>query len=347
MVKTHFASSYESVTQCIESLGEAWMSHPLFFPTPTQQFARCLFRALEHVWLQVEMYESQDLVFIPKSKDGLLELVADFVTAELVSEKDADPLSRHTSFSANVIMSDAVTAELAQLSLCSVSDADTRAEKDQAAAALPHSRPSDPAVPHAGHGTLDSVLRLVWGSAAYTYDEKAATSAALTANWNARSPAVSSLRSNSTSRSSPPEPFHGHASDNGQTAQLWLYSLHLYVEADVTLNPVAEAVTYLHGDARYWWQQVGSRVMPPVPTFPDFAAVLLARFVKPSDSAKARVELPTLKQTSSVEAFASHFRSVNSRITVGSPIDTTSLANQRQASQCICCSLLPEHDARS
>ena len=46
----------------------------------------------------------------------------------------ADPLSRHPSFSANVIMADAVTAELAQLSLCSVTDADTRAENDEAAA---------------------------------------------------------------------------------------------------------------------------------------------------------------------------------------------------------------------
>ena len=47
----------------------------------------------------------------------------------------ADPLSRHPSFSANVIMAGAVTAELAQLSLCSVTDADTRADNDEAAAA--------------------------------------------------------------------------------------------------------------------------------------------------------------------------------------------------------------------
>ena len=67
--------------------------------------------------------------------------------------------------------------------------------------------------------------------------------------------------------------------------------------------------------------------MPPAPTLPDFAAVFLARLVKPSDTAKARAELPTLKQTSAVEAFASHFRSVNRRITVGSPIETTSLAS--------------------
>ena len=41
----------------------------------------------------------------------------------------ADPLSRHRSFSATI-----VTAELAQLSLCSVTDADTIAENDEAAA---------------------------------------------------------------------------------------------------------------------------------------------------------------------------------------------------------------------
>ena len=54
----------------------------------------------------------------------------------------------------------------------------------------------------------------------------------------------------------------------------------------------------------------------------------LARYVKPSDSQKARKDLPTLKQADneSVEIFSAHFRSVNSRITVGSPIDTTTLA---------------------
>ena len=46
----------------------------------------------------------------------------------------ADPLSRHPSLSANVVMAGAVTAELAQLTLCSVTDTDTRAENDEAAA---------------------------------------------------------------------------------------------------------------------------------------------------------------------------------------------------------------------
>ena len=75
-----------------------------------------------------------------------------------------------------------------------------------------------------------------------------------------------------------------------------------------------------------WWQQVGSMLIPANPTLSDFAKVFLARFVKPSDSAAARIEITTRKQTGSFEAFAAHFRNVNSRIVVGRPIDTTTLA---------------------
>ena len=66
--------------------------------------------------------------------------------------------------------------------------------------------------------------------------------------------------------------------------------------------------------------------LPYAATFENFSQAFLARFVKPSDSAKARAELPYLKQTDSVEAFASHFRNVNSRISVDSPTDTITLA---------------------
>ena len=135
---------------------------------------------------------------------------------------------------------------------------------------------------------------------------------------------MSSLRSNS--RSSPPEPFHGLAKDHGQPAQSWLYGVNLYFQAEYTPNPVAKAVTYLHGEARRWWQQVGSKTLSATSIFEMFSQAFLARFVKPSDSAKARAEIPHLKQSDSVESFASHFRNVNSRITVGSPIDTTTLA---------------------
>ena len=47
----------------------------------------------------------------------------------------ADPISRHPSFSANMVSAIIITAELAQLSLCSVTDADTVTENDEAAAA--------------------------------------------------------------------------------------------------------------------------------------------------------------------------------------------------------------------
>ena len=59
-------------------------------------------------------------------------------------------------------------------------------------------------------------------------------------------------------------------------------------------------------------------------TFTAFSEAFLARYVKPSNSQKARKELPLgLADNESVEAFSAHFRSINSRITVGSFIDTT------------------------
>jgi len=135
---------------------------------------------------------------------------------------------------------------------------------------------------------------------------------------------VSSLRS--SGRSSQPEPFNGRAADHGQTAISWLYSVELYFAAEPTSNPVAKAVTYLHSDARYWWQQAGSLAMPSTATFADFKKVFLARFVKPSDSAAARLEIPKLKQTDSVEAYVAEFNAVNARIQFGTPIDTSTLA---------------------
>ncbi|KAL3158626.1 hypothetical protein ABBQ32_011378 [Trebouxia sp. C0010 RCD-2024] len=135
---------------------------------------------------------------------------------------------------------------------------------------------------------------------------------------------VSSFRSGS--RSAQPEKFHGRTADHGQVAKNWWYGVELYFTAEPTHNPVAKAVTYLHDDARYWWQQSGSQAIPSNPTFADFKQVFLSRYVKPSDSAAARAEIIHLKQTGSVEAFATEFRNINSRITVGTPIDTTTLA---------------------
>ncbi|DBA79294.1 TPA: hypothetical protein ACH3X2_007814 [Trebouxia sp. C0005] len=139
-----------------------------------------------------------------------------------------------------------------------------------------------------------------------------------------RPPVVSSARSNS--RSSQPGSFHGCASDHGQAAHTWLCGLQLYFQAEPTPNLVAKAVTNLQHDARYWWQQVGHALMPITPTLDDFAKAFLVRYVKPSDSVAARKEISNLKQLDSIELYASRFRNVNNRITVGSPIDTITLA---------------------
>ena len=142
---------------------------------------------------------------------------------------------------------------------------------------------------------------------------------------DARAAAVSTLKS--TTKSHPPATFHGHIDDHGQKAQSWLYSVRLYYAAEHEQNPVAKVATYLRDHALTWWQQFGSKSLPPDAVFQQFADVFLARFVKPSDSAAARKELPTLKQGDlSVEHFAALFRSTNNRVTVGSPIDTTTLA---------------------
>ena len=76
------------------------------------------------------------------------------------------------------------------------------------------------------------------------------------------------------------------------------------------------------------WQQVGSKILPPAANFDQFSDLFLARFVKPSDSAKTHKEIPVITQSSnmSVETYAATFRSTNSRITVGTPIDSTTMS---------------------
>ena len=75
--------------------------------------------------------------------------------------------------------------------------------------------------------------------------------------------------------------------------------------------------TYLFEDALTWWQQFGSKSLPPDASLQQFADVFLARFVEPSNSAAARKELPTLKQgTLSVHHYAVLFRGTNDRITI-------------------------------
>ena len=72
-------------------------------------------------------------------------------------------------------------------------------------------------------------------------DTKQQQIAAIYDCWGTQPPTVSSFKS--SSRSSPPDSFHGHAKDHGQPAQSWLYSVELYFQAEYTPNPVAKAVT--------------------------------------------------------------------------------------------------------
>ena len=69
-------------------------------------------------------------------------------------------------------------------------------------------------------------------------DQKEKEIATLYQCWGTQPHTVSSLRS--SSRSDPPEPFHGLAKDHGQPAQSWLYSVNLYFQAEYTPNPVAK-----------------------------------------------------------------------------------------------------------
>ena len=135
-----------------------------------------------------------------------------------------------------------------------------------------------------------SCIRRILADSSITDTVKGEEIATLYECWDKQPLAVSS------SRSSPPEPFHGLAKDQRQPAQSWMYSVELYFQAEYTLNPVAKAVTYLHGEARRWWQQVGSKTLSAASTFEMFSQAFLARFVKPSDSAKARAEIPHLSQ---------------------------------------------------
>ena len=106
----------------------------------------------------------------------------------------------------------------------------------------------------------------------------------------------------------------------------WLYGLGLYFRAEREIMLVARAATYLRGIALEWWQHHGA-VLPPDASFNAFKKAFLKRFVKPSDSAKARRKIALLQQgDSSVEAHIDTFLSTNMRITVSSPTDKTTLA---------------------
>ena len=76
-------------------------------------------------------------------------------------------------------------------------------------------------------------------------------------------------------------------------ARKWVDSFALYIDAEHEPHPVAKAATYLRDAAQDWWHEAK---LPTTATWQQFTSQFLARFVKPSDSAKARAELPNLKQ---------------------------------------------------
>ncbi len=120
---------------------------------------------------------------------------------------------------------------------------------------------------------------------------------------------ISSKSGKSTSKSRSPECFYGKPADHGYFAKSWIFAFQLYLAAEDEHNPVAKAATYLRGDALDWWQQSGYMSMPPDADFEQFSTAFLKRVVKPADSAKARRELPLLKQEGqSVETYAAKFQ---------------------------------------
>ena len=125
----------------------------------------------------------------------------------------------------------AVNADNANASTCELPDSIAQSAADNAKAAR------------------DKLIDSTINSTSLTAVQKIHQIKDLNTMYDARQPTVSSFKSNS--RSCPLEPFLGRASDHGQVASTWLYGLELYFQAEPTPNPVAKAVTYLHGDARY------------------------------------------------------------------------------------------------
>ena len=83
-------------------------------------------------------------------------------------------------------------------------------------------------------------------------------------------------------------------------------------------------MTYLKGDALAWWRDVGQEQLGTAVSFLQFKTAFLAKFVKASDSLTARIDLEACKQEGlSVEAYASKFKSIASRIMVGCQVNRT------------------------
>ena len=101
----------------------------------------------------------------------------------------------------------------------------------------------------------------------------------------------------------------------------------MWVQAEGFTRPVAKIVTYLRADALAWWRDVGDMSVGTDAGFLQFKVAFLQRFVKPSDSLKARAHSQECAQGDmTVEAFASKFRGIANRIVVGNPVDKTTQA---------------------
>ena len=124
-----------------------------------------------------------------------------------------------------------------------------------------------------------------------------------------------------------PAEFHGKVEQLGQFAIDWLYQAQLWVQAEGFVRPVAKVVTYLKGDALAWWRDAGEEQLGSAVSFLHFKVAFLAKFVKASDSLTARIDLEACKQEGlSVEAYASKFKSISTRIMVGCQVDRTTQA---------------------
>ncbi|DBA96685.1 TPA: hypothetical protein ACH3X1_015536 [Trebouxia sp. C0004] len=124
-----------------------------------------------------------------------------------------------------------------------------------------------------------------------------------------------------------PAEFHGRVEQLGQFAIDWLYQAQLWVQAEGFVRPVAKVVTYLKGDALAWWRDAGEEQLGTVVSFLQFKVAFLAKFVEASDSLTARIDLEACKQDGlSIEAYASKFKSISSRIMVGCQVDRTTQA---------------------
>ena len=82
----------------------------------------------------------------------------------------------------------------------------------------------------------------------------------------------------------------------GQVAVGWLYVAQLWAQAETFDKPVSKIITFLRGDTLAWWRDEGDVAVGANASFLTFKDAFYKRFVKPSDSLKARADLQKCKQ---------------------------------------------------